>query len=107
MHTHTHQKRFGDQFISTGHHWSPSETHGTRSSNAMDGPAHGPTNPRSHHYTRSDTHERAKNVVHTSKWVSGAHAEAGNDAYEWSGARRGDYGVISRRAAPTASKWLE
>ena len=64
-------------------------------------------NSKSHHYTASTTHERAKNVIHTSKWVSAAHAEAGNDVGEWSGARRGDYGVIAKRASPTASTWLE
>ena len=99
--------RYGDTFLSTGH-YSPSETHGTTSTNAMDAPpqthAH---NSKSHHYTASTTHERAPNVIHTSTWVSAAHAEAGNDVGEWSGARRGDYGVISRKASPTASTWLE
>ncbi|KAK1737708.1 hypothetical protein QTG54_011480 [Skeletonema marinoi] len=100
--------RYGDNFLSTGH-YSPSETHGTRSTNAMDDTPSSPTSlpPRSHHYTRSSTHARSDKVIHTSTWVSSAHAEAGNDMFEWSGARRGDYGVIFRRAAPTASPWLE
>lgn len=99
-------KRYGaDTFLSTGH-YSPSETHGTRSTNAMDAP---PTHhsTAAHHYTRSTTHERANNVIHTSTWVSSAHAKRGNDVLEWSGARRGDYGVIAQRAVPTASQWLE
>ncbi|KAL7491662.1 hypothetical protein ACHAWT_001943 [Skeletonema menzelii] len=103
--------RYGDTFLSTGH-YSPSETHGTRSSNAMDSPATTTTtihnNHRSsHHYTPSTTHARAENLVHTSQWMNGAHVEAGNGALEWSGARRGDYGVIARKASPTASQWLE
>mmetsp|Transcript_8409 Transcript_8409/g.12657 ORF Transcript_8409/g.12657 Transcript_8409/m.12657 type:complete len:148 (+) Transcript_8409:101-544(+) len=98
--------RYGDNFLSTGH-YSPSETHGTRSTNAMDGTPSSSSNPRSHHYTRSSTHARSDKVIHTSTWVSSAHAEVGNDMFEWSGARRGDYGVILRRTAPTASPWLD
>mmetsp|Transcript_20687 Transcript_20687/g.29628 ORF Transcript_20687/g.29628 Transcript_20687/m.29628 type:complete len:151 (+) Transcript_20687:91-543(+) len=99
--------RYGDTFLSTGH-YSPSETHGTRSTNAMDDAPPYSHSHAAHHYTRSTTHERDNNVIHTSTWVASAHAEKGNDVLEWSGARRGDYGVlVARRAAPTASQWLE
>jgi hypothetical protein len=71
----------------------------------MDGPSSSGAGG-GHHYTRSETSPRSKSA-HTSTWVSGAHAESGNSYGEWSGARRGDYGVIAKRAGPTHSPWLE
>jgi hypothetical protein len=64
-------ERYGDNFLSTDH-YSPSETHGTRSTNAMDDTPSSSSNPRSHHYTRSSTHARSDKVIHTSTWVSSA-----------------------------------
>ena len=96
--------RFGDEFLSSGH-YSASETHGHTSSNAMDLPSqHGGT--RAHHYTPSTTHPKSKSYQ-TSTWDGSAHTESGNDALEWSGARRGDYGVIGKKATPTAAQWHE
>ena len=98
--------RFGDEFLSSGH-YSASETHGHTSSNAMDLPPsqHG-GGTRAHHYTPSTTHPKSKSYQ-TSTWDGSAHTESGNDALEWSGARRGDYGVIGKKATPTAAQWHE
>ena len=59
-----------------------------------------------HQYTPSTTHPKSKSYQ-TSMWDGSAHTESGNDALEWSGARRGDYGVIGKKATPTAAQWHE
>jgi len=96
--------RFGDEFLSSGH-YSASETHGHTSSNAMDLP---PSQNKggAHQYTPSTTHPKSKSYQ-TSTWDGSAHTESGNDDLEWSGARRGDYGVIGKKATPTAAQWHE
>mmetsp|Transcript_46580 Transcript_46580/g.97880 ORF Transcript_46580/g.97880 Transcript_46580/m.97880 type:complete len:147 (+) Transcript_46580:100-540(+) len=93
--------RFGDEFLFTGH-YSASTTHGTTSRNAMDY-AENRNTGRGHSYTASTTHERVDRTA--SAWTH--HADAGNGAREWAGARFGDYGNISVRAAPTPSQWHE
>ena len=95
--------RFGDEYLSTGH-WSESETSGTSATNAMDG--RDPSSTRVFQYTRSTTHGtssanamdgRGSTISHSTThersnalsttWTPGQHADTGNSAYEWAGAR--------------------
>lgn len=57
--------------------YTRSTTHGTSSANAMDGA--GST------ISHSSTH--AKSNAHSASWTPGQHADTGNSAYEWAGAR--------------------
>ena len=89
-----------------GMHYSPTETHGTTSANAMDGPPPASAFPGGMHYAPTETHERSESLG-TTAWLGSDHADRGNDAFEWSGARFGDYAGISKRTSPTASQWHE